>query len=389
MSNVIYIANIKAEICVKSSSFLNLFPVECSQSDYIGDALLSNLEVGGGMVREVVRGAALDEPAPDDVVLGRVLVPLEHDPRRHGLEQVLAEQGLGLGSRKVPHSLLPVLAGLVLDELSLACLHVVDEGHCDPILSCYPLEGHHHRCDGLPSLREALVTASDVLAEGVHDDELEAWELLDDLFELLVKQVLVALVKNSHIVDARENLLDGKLVLVLLEKGWILVDVLQHLAPQTLRHLGDSLGRKVTVSVHIESVALHAAEDLRDLHVEAQLEANLSLASGAEATDLCHLAEAEDHVEEVVLRVVCLHSPHIDDLLHQEDELSLPLPRQLRTHLDRGGLRGGRLSDTAQGEVEGLLAEKVGVDLLDSGHLLSQVALLLLRKLRVCKQILR
>ena len=65
-----------------------------------------------------------------------------------------------------------------------------------------------------------------MLAEGVHDNQFEAWELLDDFFELLVKQVLVALVKDSHVVDARENLLDGEFVLVLLEKSSVLVDVL-------------------------------------------------------------------------------------------------------------------------------------------------------------------
>ena len=65
-----------------------------------------------------------------------------------------------------------------------------------------------------------------MLAEGVHDNQFEAWELLNDFIELLVKQVLVALVKDSHVVDARENLLDGEFVLVLLEKGSVLVDVL-------------------------------------------------------------------------------------------------------------------------------------------------------------------
>ena len=132
------------------------------------------------------------------------------------------------------------------------------------------------------------------------------------------------------------------------------------------------------MGVHVEGMAFHATKDFRYLHVKAQLEANLSLASGTEATDLCHLAQAEDHVKEVILRVLCLHRPHINDLLHQEDELSLPLPRQLRTHLDWRGLRGGRLSDAAQREIEGLLAEQVGVDLLDSGHFSSQMDLLLL-----------
>ena len=56
-----------------------------------------------------------------------------------------------------------------------------------------------------------------------------------------MQQVLAALVEDSHIVDAGKNLLDGKLVLVLLEKAWVLVNVLEHLTPQTLRHLGDSL----------------------------------------------------------------------------------------------------------------------------------------------------
>ena len=178
------------------------------------------------MVWEVVCSATLDEPASDDVVLSRMLVPLEHDPRCHGLEQILTEQGLWLGSREVPHSLLSIFTGLVLDVLSLACLHVVDENDGYPIFSSHSLEGHHHRRDRLSSLRETLVAASNVLAEGVHDDQFEAWELLDDLFELLVEQVLVAFVEDSHVVDARENLLDREFVLVLLEKGSILVDVL-------------------------------------------------------------------------------------------------------------------------------------------------------------------
>ena len=79
------------------------------------------------MVWEVICSAPLDEPASDDVVLSRMLVPLEHDPRRHGLEQVFSEQGLWLGGREVPYSLLSISTELVLDEFSLTCLHVVDE----------------------------------------------------------------------------------------------------------------------------------------------------------------------------------------------------------------------------------------------------------------------
>ena len=90
----------------------------------------------------MVCSAALDESAPNDVVLSRVLVPLDHDARRYGLEQVFAEQGFGLGGCKVPHSLLPVFARLVLDELSLACLHIVDDSNRNSMLRCHLLEGH-------------------------------------------------------------------------------------------------------------------------------------------------------------------------------------------------------------------------------------------------------
>ena len=148
-----------------------------------------------------------------------------------------------------------------------------------------------------------------------------------------MKQVLVALVEDSHVVDAGEDLLDGELVLVLLEQARVLVDVLEDLAPQTLRHLSDSLSREVSMRVHVECMAFHAAKDLWHLHVEAQLETDLSLACGAEAADLSDFAETKDDIEKVVLRIVRLHCPHINDLLHQEDELSLLLPRQLRTHL--------------------------------------------------------
>ena len=73
------------------------------------------------------------------------------------------------------------------------------------------------------------------------------------------------------------------------------------------------------MGVHVEGMAFHAAEDPRHLHIEAQLEADLSLAGGTEPADLCHLAKAEDHVEEVLLWLLCLDCPHINDFLHQED----------------------------------------------------------------------
>lgn len=98
-----------------------------------------------------------------------MLVPLEHDARRYRLEQVFAKQGFRFGWSKVPHTL-PIFARLVLDVLSLACLHVVDEGDRNPVLGCHSLKSHHHSRDRLSSLCEALVAASYMLAEGVHDD---------------------------------------------------------------------------------------------------------------------------------------------------------------------------------------------------------------------------
>ena len=98
-----------------------------SSSKNVGDAFLSDLEVRRRVVREVICAAALDQPTTNDVVFGRVVVALDHDPRRDALEQVLTEERLRLGWSKVANPVLAVLRpwGLVLDELTLARLHAI------------------------------------------------------------------------------------------------------------------------------------------------------------------------------------------------------------------------------------------------------------------------
>jgi len=75
--------------------------------------------------------------------------------------------------------------------------------------------------------------------------------------------------------------------------------------------------------VNEESFPFDASESPRHLHIEAELESNLGLACARQATDFDNLAQAEDHIQEVILRVVSLHRSHIGKLSHQADILSL------------------------------------------------------------------
>ena len=72
-----------------------------------------------------------------------------------------------------------------------------------------------------------------------------------------------------------------------------------------------------------ESLALYSTESSRHLDIQAKLEAQLSLSSTSEATDLDNFSQPEDHIQEVILRVICLHIAHIWQLTHQKYALSL------------------------------------------------------------------
>lgn len=62
------------------------------------------------------------------------------------------------------------------------------------------------------------------------------------------------------------------------------------------------------MSVYIEALSFDAAKTSWDLHIEAELEANLSFAGSIQSAQLDDFAQAKDNVEEVVLGLIKLQS---------------------------------------------------------------------------------
>lgn len=110
-------------------------------------------------------------------------------------------------------------------------------------------------------------------------------------------------------------------------------------------------------------MALCASVDFRNLGIQAQLEADLSLAGRNETTDLSDLSEAENDVEEVRLGVLNLDCPLVYKFLHQEDMLTF-----VCLCLYAYGVLGllWKLFDEAEGEVKRLLIKHALEDFLDS-----------------------
>ena len=90
------------------------------------------------------------------------------------------------------------------------------------------LEAHQGEGYGAFALGERDVSTSEVLAESVHDDELELGEAFDHFFEHLVQQHLLGVVKNSDKLDLREDLFNRELFAVLFQQGRILINILQN-----------------------------------------------------------------------------------------------------------------------------------------------------------------
>jgi hypothetical protein len=74
---------------------------------------------------EVSCDTALDESASDDVVLGRVLVSLQHDPRCDSLEEVFPKEWLRLGRCEVADLARTLI--VLAEVFSATSLHVVDD----------------------------------------------------------------------------------------------------------------------------------------------------------------------------------------------------------------------------------------------------------------------
>ena len=75
----------------------------------------------------------------------------------------------------------------MLDELSLARLHAIEEHNTEVVAGCDPLKLHDQR-GYLPAfLTEAVITASEVFTQSVHDDKLEVGKSLDNLLEFLLE----------------------------------------------------------------------------------------------------------------------------------------------------------------------------------------------------------
>jgi len=266
----------------------------------------------------------------------------------------------------------------VLDELALASLHAIEEDDAEVVAGCDPLERHNHCGDHPASLIVVVLAASKVLAESVHDDQLEVGQPFDHLLELLVEQELIALVEDAHVVDAREDLFERELVSVPPVLRRVLVNVFEHLSAKRLRHFLHPIVGKVSMSVNVESLAFDATESPRHLDVQAKLEADLGLTGACQATDFNDFSKAEDHVQKVLLVVICLHLSHIDKLLHEEDKLSfLPGATSYGANLLRLHRR------LFNREVQGLRLENPLENTLYSIHFCAKLLSLVVCQLRV------
>lgn len=74
------------------------------------------------------------------------------------------------------------------------------------------------------------------------------------------------------------------------------------------------------MGVDVEGGPFNSPEDLGDLSVEAELEANLTFAGGGKSTELDNFADTKTHVEEAVLLVFRDRSD-VDHLSHEVDGL--------------------------------------------------------------------
>lgn len=155
----------------------------------------------------------------------------------------------------------------MLDELSFARLHAVCDDEADVFTSSYPLESHYHLCDLPTSLIELKIVAPQVLTKGVHNDEFEVWQSIHNLIEFISEQVLIAVIEDTDVVDAWQDLVDRELVSVLAMLSRVLVYVLKDFGSQTFSHLSDSLHCEITVCVDEKSLAIYTAKSFWDLNI--------------------------------------------------------------------------------------------------------------------------
>ena len=74
------------------------------------------------------------------------------------------------------------------DELTPALLHAVRQDEAYVVSGCDPLENHHHLRNLASLFIVCVVVALQVLAESVHDDELQVRKSLHDLLEFIAEK---------------------------------------------------------------------------------------------------------------------------------------------------------------------------------------------------------
>ena len=94
----------------------------------------------------------------------------------------------------------------MLDKLPFACLHAVEQHDGNLESVGHLLEGHDHLGNLPLALAVPVVCASQVLTEGVHDDQFKARKLLNNLLKFLVQKHLIAVIEDAHEVNSRQNL---------------------------------------------------------------------------------------------------------------------------------------------------------------------------------------
>ena len=136
------------------------------------------------MVREVIGATSFDQATPDDIVLSRVVITLNHDARGDALEQILSKEWLRLGRSEFADAVLTAFLTAdrsMLDELALTCLHAVGHNKAQVVPSGDSLEAHDHLCNLAPPLIVAQLGAPQVLTERVHHDQFDGRLHLNDL----------------------------------------------------------------------------------------------------------------------------------------------------------------------------------------------------------------
>ena len=183
-----------------------------------------------------------------------MLVTLHHYTRGHTLKQIFSKHRLRLGWSELSNAGLTIVntRHLVLNELSFARFHAVEDHDADVMLGSHPLECHYKLSNRLTSLTEALITAAfQELAEGVHDDQLEFWLGLDQVLKLVPEQILIAVIQNPQIGHSLQYLVLIELIEMPFVDLRVAIKALHDLAPECLSHLSHSVSLEVIVRVDV------------------------------------------------------------------------------------------------------------------------------------------